>query len=73
MLLTLFPEFEWQMWLFHYAPRYFWKDMKNQRKSADWAAAQLRVQDYADWYPVTQAVLNKLIGTLLSALRPCNQ
>lgn len=53
MLQTLFPEHRWLPWRFHYPPRGYWEDLKNQRSAMDWLAAELNIQQMEDWYSVT--------------------
>lgn len=46
----MYPDFEFQPWLFQKAPHQYWHDINNQRKYFDWLSKELNIQDHNDWY-----------------------
>jgi hypothetical protein len=55
-LAAVYSDYEWLPWKFSFCPNNFWDDVKNHRKFLDWAAKQLNVNEYGDWYRVTANV-----------------
>lgn len=51
-LLTLYPEFSWNITRFKSVSRSFWKDLDNQKFILDWIATQMRIKDSSDWYRI---------------------
>src|SRR5690349_7835531 len=51
-LSTLFPETDWHPWKFQHGtvPRFFWKELSNQRKFFDELGKKLGVNSLDDWY-----------------------
>jgi hypothetical protein len=56
MLSTVYSEYEWLPWKFILCPKGYWDDMKNQRNFLQYAAKELKVKEFSDWYRVTQQV-----------------
>ncbi len=57
LLCMVYPEYEWLPWKFHFVPKEFWTDMKNQRNFLDWAGKQLNYINKEDWYKITVSVI----------------
>jgi hypothetical protein len=52
-LRTLYPEYEWNMWLFPNVPTNFFLDFTNQRRYLDWLEDKLSINSVEDWYDVS--------------------
>lgn len=42
---AIYPEYEWNEWLFNQEPVGYWNDIKNQRKYFDWVAEFLDLKE----------------------------
>jgi hypothetical protein len=62
-LAAVYPEQQWRPWLFDKLPGGFWNDTKNQRDYVDWAAEQLNVKNFDDWYRVAATDLLSIRGS----------
>jgi hypothetical protein len=65
LLADVYPDYTWLPWKFTAIPRNYWENIQNQRKSVDWAAAQLNIKEMSDWYKITNAVTLPLITVLI--------
>lgn len=66
-LQALYPEFDWNPFLFNNVPRRYWFVKENQTKLFDWIGEVLEVQKFEDWYKVTVKDIRSLgYGSLLS-------
>jgi hypothetical protein len=64
----VYSEYEWLPWKFEsQIPRHYWDDLKNQRKFLEWAAIELKIKDYKDWYTVHPNVIQKVFFVLIIA------
>ena len=50
LLSTLFPEYKWLPWKFHYTPKKYWKDRNNVKQFLEWAGKELDILDFNDWH-----------------------
>jgi hypothetical protein len=48
-LQSLYPEFEWNAWLFDQTPRQYWNDFENQKKAVEWMEEQLGIEHPLQW------------------------
>jgi hypothetical protein len=64
-LVNTYNEYEWQIWRFSHVSYKFWKKPSNHRKFLDWAAEQLSVHHWKDWYAVKKADIESLGGAQL--------
>lgn len=54
-LLEIYPEHQWQPWLFECVPHGFWHDARNRRNYVEWVAQELKIDDAScreSWYSV---------------------
>jgi hypothetical protein len=56
MLATVYPNYEWLPWKFDRVSVGFWDDIANNRMFLDWAAKQLKIKNFTDWYQITRRV-----------------
>ena len=56
LLSNVYPEYDWLPWKFHACPRFYWKDIDNQRKFITWAEKELNIKNKDDWYSVSTSV-----------------
>ena len=56
MLISNFPEYPWQLFLFKYVPKGHWNDTKNQRNFMEFLASKLNFQSIEDWYKISAKV-----------------
>jgi hypothetical protein len=56
LITTVFPEYNLLPWKFTSRPLNFWEKVENRRKFFDWAAPQLGIKEYSDWYNVLAKV-----------------
>jgi hypothetical protein len=52
LINTIYPEYHLLPWKFTVNPNNFWNNIENQRKFFDWAALQLGIKNYTDWYKI---------------------
>lgn len=58
----IFPNYDFDLWLFRHVPPDYWNDMKNQRNYLDWLGDKLGYTRYEDWYKVTTTSFRKNRG-----------
>jgi len=54
MLRSLYPDYDWQEWLFTNAPHGFWRVPENQRRFMEWVGRKMGVCRWEDWYRVAR-------------------
>jgi hypothetical protein len=64
-LKTIYPDFDWKPWRFHYVPPGFWEDLKNHRKVIDYIEQVFDITRPEDWKRVTTHQVNKFGGNYL--------
>jgi hypothetical protein len=57
MLSAVYPEYNWLPWKFDRLPRNFWNEIANHRKFLDWAANELEIKEFSDWYKIIAQVI----------------
>lgn len=65
MLVTVYPDHEWEPWKFKGVPKGFWDERENQRRFGDWLGKQLGIKELGDWYNVTSADVISRGGAVL--------
>ena len=65
-LQAVYPEYEWNLWLFGKAPYGFWKSTKNCRTYLNWLADKLNISHPEEWYSVTYDQLRSCKGQALA-------
>lgn len=65
--LELYPEFNWQQWLFAESPQKFWRNKENRLRYLRWLGSRLGYESPEDWYAVTQARFSENKGRGLLA------
>jgi hypothetical protein len=78
-LKTIYPEYDWNIFLFHHISRNAYKSRKTHRELLNWVADRLGIETQDDWYSVTaeqvkstgaHALINEYYaGSLLRTLR----
>jgi hypothetical protein len=68
LLANVFPEHDWLQWSFIKAPKYYWKDRRNQREFLDTLSRKLNFKSWEDWYQVTPEVMS-LVFKILSVFK----
>ena len=76
-LQSVYPDYDWNIFLFNAKPKSIWKDPKNERKYFDYIANVLNIKSQEDWYRVEKkqimnlkggGLLNRYNGNLFNAL-----
>lgn len=52
-LIDIYPDFQWNEWLFVSAPQSFWYKNENRRRYLDWLGKKLGHTKFEDWYNIT--------------------
>jgi hypothetical protein len=60
LITNVFPEYNLLPWKFTTCPKDFWNKVENQKTFFDWAAQELGVKEYNDWYKVDVKVKERL-------------
>jgi hypothetical protein len=60
LITAVYPEYKLLPWRFTRNTRSYWDIVGNQKKFIDWAAQQLNIKDYSDWYKVVTKVTQEI-------------
>ena len=75
-LEAVYPDYEWIPWKFETGvPRYYWDDIENHKKFAEWLFKELGYETMEDWYKITTSHIhnNGGQGLLLSKYKDSAQ
>ncbi len=65
-LMTVYPDYNWKMWLFNQVPPGYWEEKSNIKSYLTWLAGQLNITKPGDWSKASHEHLSKLgAGSLL--------
>jgi hypothetical protein len=65
MLIELYPEYPWIMWLFEMVPRGFWDDESNHKKFLDWFGDKHNIDNASKWYSIKREQIDHCGGSTL--------
>ena len=65
MFKTLYPEYDWQPWLFHRVGKDFWDQQANQQEYVSWLGKQFGIQSPDDWQNISWNDIVNLKGSAL--------
>ncbi|KAF2072033.1 hypothetical protein CYY_006644 [Polysphondylium violaceum] len=54
-LCDLYPNYNWEPWMFERAPKKFWGDLNNQKIYINWLGNKLGFKNYNQWYGISKA------------------
>jgi hypothetical protein len=63
-LKTVYPEYDWQPWLFQQVPDGFWTE-QNMMAFVNWLSKELQIEKPEDWYGVTRSHIASRGGATL--------
>jgi hypothetical protein len=55
VLVSAYPNHNWQAWKFSAVPEGYWDSPTNQREFFDWIASTLQIYRLDDWYNYSMA------------------
>lgn len=62
-LQGVFPEHDWQPWLFQQSPNGYWEDTTNVRKFFEYLESKIPIKKMEDWYRISLADI-RLFGPI---------
>lgn len=65
LVMSVYPEHQWQPWKFSRAPKNFAKDPELSRSYCEWFAKEHNFTSLEDWYSVRSVDLTINDGTLV--------
>ena len=54
-LMTVYPEYDWKIWMFPTKPNFFFEDRSNVLEVVDYLKKKFSINDLDDWYQVHSA------------------
>eukprot|EP01121_Diplochlamys_sp_Union-15-3_P014659 TRINITY_DN4702_c0_g1_i2.p1 TRINITY_DN4702_c0_g1~~TRINITY_DN4702_c0_g1_i2.p1 ORF type:complete len:314 (-),score=59.44 TRINITY_DN4702_c0_g1_i2:174-1115(-) len=49
-IMSVYPEFKMEYWMFDFKPQGFWQDQKNRRQYFDWLGKRMGIKSLEEWY-----------------------